>query len=125
MSLIRKTVGSLRSHGVRSDTPEGRPRELAREITPGKPERTARMPYNQFEVGDLTPPSCAGRPDVRTVHRKGKTSSIFCPVRGQPARKHLDRDRAPAARPDSRGQRPDKPDLRPLAPLPREHPQGD
>ena len=66
----------------------------------------------------------AGRPDVRTVHRKGKTGSLLRPVRGQPARERLDRDRASAAGSHPRGEGSDQPHLCAVPPLARKHSQG-
>ena len=51
----------------------------------------------------------AGSPDVRTLYRKGAAGALLRPLRSQPAGQHLDRDRAPAARTDPRGQGPDEP----------------
>ena len=65
------------------------------------------------------------RRHVRAIHGTGAACLVLRALRGEPAREHLDRDRAPAARSDSRGQGADEPHLRPLAPVSREHPQGD
>ena len=70
--------------------------------------------YDRMLAGaTVVPAGSRGRgADVRTVHRTGPAGSLLRPLRGQPARQHLDRDRAPAARPDPRGQGPDPPHLR-------------
>ena len=45
-----------------------------------------------------------GRLDVRTIYRTGAAGVVLRSLRGQPARKHLDRDRAPASGIDPRRQ---------------------
>ena len=49
---------------------------------------------------------------------------FFARYEAEPAREHFHRNRAPAAGTDPRGQGSHQPHLRPIAPVPREHPQG-
>src|SRR4028119_417600 len=80
------------------------------------------VPYNE-ESG--TPPFSVGNTDVRTLYGTGQARAVLRTLRGQSARQHLYRNRAPAAGTDPRGQGADQPHFRPLASVPREHPQGD
>src|SRR3954454_7225025 len=71
-----------------------------------------------------SPPFSIGNTDVRTLHGTSPARAVLRALRGQSARQYLDRDRAPVVGFDPRRKGPDEPDLRPLPPLPRKHPQG-
>ena len=63
--------------------------------------------------------------DVRALYRAGPAGHLLRPLRSQPARQQLDRDRAPAAGPDPGGQGPDLAHLQQEPPLHGVDPQGD